>query len=222
MSDILYRWPEAARVGSRVPKEKLYEHGNVSTALREQFVSDIARITWAYKLAKSTVNLPATDEVSEIQVFRIDAKDGAEVSDQLLAVIDRAISSPIIFEIARETASGIELRTVAQLKQQGPKSTQPGRYSNTAWVTEDHERQPLPPAINLSALYVALLEPLAEVRARPGEAMSEVAARLKEIGKLERDITALQRKLRNEKQFNRKVELQQALKTKQAELEQQR
>ena len=222
MTGILYRWPEAARVGSRVPKEKLYEHGSASTALREQFKSNIARITWAYKLAEPTINLPATDEVSEIQVFRIDTKDGTEVSDQLLAVIDKAIPSPIIFEIVRETASGTEVRTVAQLKQQGSNTPQLGRYSSTVWTAEEHERAPLPTAINLSALYIALLEPLAEVRVRPGEAMSGVAGRLKAIGKLEREVAALQRKLKNEKQFNRKVELQRTLKARQAELEQQR
>ncbi|MEI2827119.1 MAG: hypothetical protein V9F04_12480 [Dermatophilaceae bacterium] len=32
MTDILYRWPEAAKFGRRVPKEKFYEHGAVSTA----------------------------------------------------------------------------------------------------------------------------------------------------------------------------------------------
>ena len=222
MTDILYRWPEAAYVGSRVPKEKLYEHGNVSPALREQFVSDVARITWAYKLAKSTINLPATDEVSEIQIFRIDTKGGTEVSDQLLAVIDKAIPSPIVFEIVRETASGTEVSMVAQIKQQGQKATQLGCYSRTVWMADDHERQQLPTAINLSALFVALLEPLTEVRTRPGETMSEVAGRLKDIGKLKREIAALQRKLNNEKQFNRKVGLQRTLKARQAELEQQR
>jgi len=222
MTDILYRWPEAARVGSRVPKEKLYEHGNVSTALREQFISNIARITWAYKLAESTINLPATDEVSEIQVFRLDTKDGAEVSEQLLTVIDKAIPSPIIFEVARETPSGIEVRTVAQLKQQGANASQLGRYSSTVWLTDDHERQPLPTAINLSALYIALLEPLTEVRARPGEAMSEVADRLKAISKIEREIRALQRKIKNEKQINRKLEYRRALKASQDQLKQQR
>jgi len=222
MSDILYRWPEAARVGSRVPKEKLYEHGNVSAALREQFVSDIARITWAYKLAKSTVNLPATDAVSEIQVFRVDTKAGADVSDQLLTVIDRAILKPIIFEIRRETPDRTEVRTVAQFKQQRSNTPQVGHYSGTNWVPEDYERRSLPAAIDLSALYVALLEPLTDVRARPGEAMSEVADRLKAISKLEREIAGLQRKLKNERQFNRKVELQRKLKAIQAELEQQR
>lgn len=144
MTDILYRWPEAAGVGSRVPKEKLYEHGSVSTALREQFKSNIARITWAYKLAESTINLPATDEVSEFQVFRIDTKDGLDVSDQLITAIDKAIPSPIIFEIAREASNGIEVRTAAQLKQQGSKKTQLGRYSSTVWMVEGHERASLP------------------------------------------------------------------------------
>ena len=35
MTDVLYRWPEAAKFGRRVPKEKFYEHGTVSTAVRE-------------------------------------------------------------------------------------------------------------------------------------------------------------------------------------------
>ena len=52
--------------------------------------------------------------------------------------------------------------------------------------------------------------------------MSEVADRLKTVGKLEREIKSLERKLRTEKQFNRKVELRRTLKTKQAQLEQQR
>ncbi|GGO61508.1 hypothetical protein GCM10010910_09480 [Microbacterium nanhaiense] len=222
MIDILYRWPEAARVGSRVPKDKLYEHGNAPTALREQFKSNIARITWAYKLAESTINLPATDDVSEIQVFRIDTKDGLDVSDQLLSVIDKAIPSPIIFEITRETSDKLEVRTAAQLKQLGPTTRQVGRYSGTGWIAGEQGRQPLPTAIDLATLYVALLEPLAEVSARPGEAMSVVADRLRAISKLEREVATLRRKLKGEKQLNRKLELRRLLKSKTTELEQKR
>ena len=60
MTDILYRWPEAAKFGRRVPKEKFYEHGTVTTAVREKFITEVQRITWAYKLAESTINLPAS------------------------------------------------------------------------------------------------------------------------------------------------------------------
>ena len=41
MTDILYRWPEAAKFGKRVPKEKFYEHGTVSAAVREKFIGEV-------------------------------------------------------------------------------------------------------------------------------------------------------------------------------------
>lgn len=49
--------------------------------------------------------------------------------------------------------------------------------------------------------------------------MSEVADRLEDVRKLEREIASLERKLRTEPQFNRKIELRRTLKLKQAELE---
>ena len=48
--------------------------------------------------------------------------------------------------------------------------------------------------------------------------MSEVAARLDKVRKLEREIASLERKLRTEPQLNRKIELRRALRTRQAEL----
>ena len=80
----------------------------------------------------------------------------------------------------------------------------------------------MPTAITLPALYAALLQPLTPITARPGEEMSDVAARLATVRKLEREVAALERKLRTEPQLNRKVELRRTLKTKQHELEQQR
>lgn len=217
MTDVLYRWPEAAKFGRRIPKEKFYEQGTVSTSTRERFVSDVARITWAYKLAEATIHLPDNESVPEIQVFRIDAKD-SDVSEHVLAAIDKAIPSPIIFELVRETSGDEQIRMTAAHKQQGSHPPKMSQYFSTDWIAADVERQPLPTAINLSTLYAVLLEPLTEVEVRPGEAMSEVADRLKEVGKLEREITALRRKIKNEKQLNRKIELRRTLKERQATL----
>ena len=49
-------------------------------AVREKFVAEVQRITWAYKLAENTINLPGTSAVPEIQVFQIDAKGGMSAS----------------------------------------------------------------------------------------------------------------------------------------------
>lgn len=221
MTDILYRWPEAAKFGRRVPKEKFYEHGTVTTVVREKFINEVQRITWAYKLAETTINLPGTPAVPEIQVFTIEAKTD-DVSEAVLSAIDKAIPFPIIFEIARHGGEQSEARTVAAHKQLGAGTPKLSAYYSTAWQPGDTSRQAMPTAITLPALYAALLQPLTPITARPGEEMSDVADRLATVRKLEREVASLERKLRTEPQLNRKVELRRTLKTKQHELEQQR
>ncbi|SHW69589.1 DUF4391 domain-containing protein [Mycobacteroides abscessus] len=218
MTAVLYHWPAAAKFGRVVPKNKFYEHGSVSTALREKFITEAQRITWTYKLAETTLNLPGSADVPEIQIFQIDGK-GDDVSEAVLAAIDKTVQTPIIFEIARNDG---RIRMTATHKQLGSKVPKLGSYYTTGWQPEDAERQPLPTAITLPTLYAALLQPLSGVSARAGEELSEVSARLAAARKLEREIAALERKLRNEPQLNRKVELRRTLKIKQAELEQQR
>lgn len=214
---MLYRWPAAAKFGSRVPKEKFYSHGTVSAAVREKFVVEVQRITWAYKLAESTINLVGSSAVPEIQVFDIDAK-GDDVSESVLTAIDKAIPFPIIFEISRGERQDRSIRMVAANKQLGSGLPKLSDYFSTSWQSAESERQLLPTSITLPALYAALLDPLMPVATRPGEDVSEVAVRLEKVRKLEREIASLERKLRAEPQFNRKVELRRVLKTKQAEL----
>ena len=76
----------------------------------------------------------------------------------------------------------------------------------------------MPTAIDLPALYARLIESLTPLTARPGEDATEIAARLESVRKLEREVAALERKLRAEPQLNRKVEIRRTLKTKQAAL----
>lgn len=218
MTDLLYRWPAAARVGRVVPKTKFYEQGMVSSTARANFVAEVQRITWAYKLAESTINLAGSAEVPEIQVFQIAAKD-ADVTEPVLAAIDRAVQTPIIFEITRPDG---RTRTAATLKLIGGISPKLGSYYSTGWHPESVERQHLPTAVTLPALYTQLVQSLTAIPARSGEELADAAARMERLHKLEREISALQRKLRAEPQLNRKVDLRRALKAKQAELEQQR
>lgn len=213
MNDVLYRWPQSAAFGRAVPKTKFYEHGNVRTALREKFVDDIQRITWAYKLAEPTIRLKGTGNVPEIQVFNIETK-GRDVSDDLLAAIDKAVHFPILFEVTK----GEAVRMAAAHKTLGRTTPKVGTYYSTGWLPTDAARAPLPPAIDLPALYEAILGRLLPVAARRGESASAVTARMDRAKKLKREIAALERKLRTEPQLNRKVELRRELKDRQAAL----
>ena len=181
----LYRWPEAARFGRVVPKSKFYEHATVPTAVRERFVSEVQRITWAYKLAENTVNLSGTNEVPEIQVFQIDAK-GSDISESVLAAIDKAVKTPIIFEVNRGERAARHTRMIAAHKAPSIGTAKLGSYHSTEWFQHDAERQPLPTAIDLPALYARLIESLTSLTARPGETLSEIAGRVESGAKLER------------------------------------
>ncbi|MCZ4657040.1 DUF4391 domain-containing protein [Dietzia kunjamensis] len=217
MTTLLYSWPVAARFGRAVPKTKFYEHATIGAGVRDKFVSEVRRITWAYKLAESTINLSSSAEVPEIQVFEIDGKVD-HVSEEVLAAIDKAVRTPIIFEIRRSQGAREEIQMVAAHKQLGNGAPKVGPYFRTEWHPAETKRAVLPTAIDLTALYTALVQPLTPLESQAGEKVSDVVARLTTVRKIEREITALERKLRNEPQLNRKVELRRTLRAKQTAL----
>ena len=219
MTDVLYEWPSGAKCGGRVPKERFYERTVSSSSVREKFVSQVQRITWMYKLAPETINLSPTAEVPEIEVLWIHAKSG-DVSGAVLAAIDKAIPNPVIFEIHRAEGNLAEIQMVARCKTADAcvGASKNHAYFSTGWMPAATPREPMPTAITLPALYIALITPLTPLTARLGEGVFEVAIRLDRVRKVEREIATLERKLRNEPQLNRKIELRKELKKRQAAL----
>lgn len=209
---VLYRWPDAARFGRVVPKTKFYEHATVRGAVRQRFVDEVQRITWAYKLADETVHLRGTASVPEIQVFVVDAKDG-DVSNDVLAVIDKAVKFPIIFEVTRDDGDESSTRMVAAHKGLGGPRPSNSDYFSTTWLDAQTARAPLPPAVDLAGLYSSLLATVLPLAARPGEAIHDAVDRVDRVGRLDREIAALDKRLQNEPQFNRKVELRRELRS---------
>lgn len=210
---VLFRWPATAAFGRTVPKTKFYKHGTVRTALREKFIDDIQVVTWAYKLADDTIRLRGTSAVPEIQVFTVETK-GPDVSDDVLTAIDKTVHFPIIFEVA----SGDRVRTVAAQKSLHGKAPTIGAYFTTDWQFADGPRRPLPTALDLPGLYEALLSALLPMGTRAGETVGEATDRLDRTRRLQREIAALEAKLRNEPQANRKLALRRELKDRQAAL----
>lgn len=213
MSEVLWQWPTQTRVGRVVPKTKFYEKAKVSTRVREAFVSEVERITWAYKLSPQTITLAGTGTVPEIQVFAVEAKPGREISGAVLDVIDAAVQTPIIFE--EYGSDGV--RTRAAGKVPGVKGPKLGARFSGEWLPADTSRRGLPLAIDLSGLYSQLLSPLLPLEARPGEALSETLGRIAHAQALARQIKALESRMANEKQLNRKLEIRRELRERMAE-----
>lgn len=213
----LFAWPEAARFNRIVAKESLLKHGKMSSDIRRKLTDQVRQIRWAYKLADSTINLPGTDSVPEIQVFTIALK-GEELDEDVLAAIDRAVQYPIIFEV---TTFGDAPRTklTAAHKTFAPRSVKLSGYYSSDWIPASFQRAPLPVAVDLVDLHQKLLEPLFPRQLRDGETMTEASERLKQVKKLERQLGQLQRRMLREPQFNREVALRQEIRRLQGKIE---
>jgi hypothetical protein len=213
----LFRWPQAGRVGQVVPKERLYRETSADAAVRRRFVDEVAQVRWAYKLGEASVRLPETAEVAEIQVFEIDLK-GADVHTSVLTAIDRAIPSPIVFELLRDDGLWAEQAVAASFKRPGARGPRLSEYFRTGWVSTEVDRVPLPVAVDMQRLYEQLVGALLPHPLRPTEPLVEGIQRMTRICALEREVAALGKRLRSEPQFNRKADLRRALAERRAEL----
>lgn len=211
------QWPEAAKVGRLIPKERLYAEASAGGALKQRFVDEVNRVRWAYKLGEDSLRLAPGETVTEIQVFVIELK-GSDLHNSLLVSIDRAIPSQVIFELRRETGLGTEQAMTAAYKRSGGK-TKTADYFRTAWSGADQPRVPLPAALDMDGLYDQLLGGLFPYPMRRSEDLSAAVERMSRIRSLGREISALERRVRTEAQFNRKVELRNQLRTRQADLD---
>lgn len=205
-----FAFPDKARVGRMVPKNKIYAHAATTTAQKELFVRQVDRITWAYKLSSETVNLPPGKAVKEFQVFTVALKTG-KLKEEVLAAIDSSIPSPILFEIVY--GSSLQYRAAhKRLSEADGTKWVVSRYFASEWLPREGETSPLPVVLDLDSLYHALLKGLIPFPLRPGESMDDLVARTDRIGVLEREAEKVALRLKREKQFNRKVEINGELK----------
>lgn len=213
----LFAWPLQTAVSRPVAKAKIYAHAKPSAALRALFVEQVESITWAYKLAPETLNLPAKPGVPEIEVFEIALKL-PNVSHSVLRCIDKAIPFPILFVLRYDGHS----QPVAAYKR-------PSDAAGGQWVVGDYHAAPwqkegvalpgLPVALDLQGLYEQLLRQHFAVPARAGENLRDQLDRLSALSAKQVAAAKLESQLRQEKQFNRKVEINAQLRTIRSELQ---
>lgn len=212
----LFAWPPKAAVSRPVAKAKIYAHTKPTAALRNLFVEQVENITWAYKLAPETINLPATPSVPEIEVFEIALKL-PDVSHSVLRCIDKAIPFPILFVLRYEGHS----QPVAAYKRPSDAASGQwvvGDYHAAPWQKDDLALLGLPVALDLQGLYEQLLRQHFAVPARPSESLRDQLDRLSLLSAKQAAAAKLESRLAQEKQYNRKVEINAQLRTIRSEL----
>ena len=211
----LYKFPQQAKVDRLIPKNKFYEQGKANTKVEQLFVDQVENIRWAYKLAASTINLQDQEDLKEIQIFRV--KSRVEDLDlSILSFIDKLIMTPIVFEVVYQNKVKV-VATYKRLNQSDKTKAVIGQYYASDWL-EDHDRIELPLYLKLADLYeyfIAQLLPISSIEESETDSES-VSIELKlqmaqQLEILQKQIDKLKSKLKNEKQFNRKVETNQKI-----------
>lgn len=233
--------PAGARVDQRVPKKLLLEHGAPTTSDKRQIQDGIEELLWIAALKPSNIGVPAfKDEVREyleIAVLTASLRSGAEAT-RLTELIHRAIPYPVMLWTEQGGAVGLSLAhkrwsqgQAGEVVIEDVRRTAAFRAESlTAYATAFLASLALSglPAGNLYALYQGWLDRVAALKAAtvtgafalPATAERATAQRGALVARatLQRDLATLRAQAEREKQVNRRVELNLAIRRLEAEL----
>lgn len=214
----MFDFPPSTLVNRVIPKARIIENARPSTRLKDLLTQQIQQIRWHAKLSPETIKIPATPQVPEIQIFHLTLK-GSEIHPDLLGLLDKTIPQPMLMVI--ETADQKLAHSAAYKRPSEADASQwvvSARFTSAFAPRDSITLQPLPVALDLARLYTALLQPLLPLTARKSETLPVLIERCDQHQLRQRKITQLTAKVNREKQFNRRVALNQELNTLKAEL----
>lgn len=200
-----FNLPSSTVVNKFIPKNKFWARTVVSTKIKNEFTDKIQRITWKYKLSEATLHIPKTEKVEEIQIFEIELKEKI-IPKNVLKIIDKMIPYPILYAfIYRDcTAFGMALREES------------GKYYFSDW---NEEKVFDFTGTTLEKVYEKLIKSFIQLSDIESGNFQKVIEKDQKRKSLEREIQGLENKIKNEKQFRKKVEMNTMLLGKKKELE---
>jgi hypothetical protein len=220
-SGIVIELPRSTEFGRKIPKQRFYDNITVTPQLKRVFVEQIEQITWRNKIAPTTTNIAEGKAVKEIEIFAVKLNQRS-LDTKVLSQIDKEIPYHILFllEYKDEVQAWIGYKEESQSK---PGTFKPGVYYNTEWMPFSSLPLKLD-GLNMDTVYEGLIRQIAGDRLVPDDTpdvydIKGAIDRDVQRQKLEKEISALAKKVQGEKQFNRQVALNEELKRLRAELE---
>lgn len=201
--------PQTTEFNKRVPKQKFYEHLAVNAKIKSLFAAQIKTIYWRNKIAASTLNISAGVTLPELEVFEVKLNT-PDISEAVLRQIDLAIPYYILFllEYDGKYKAAISFKEVTENK-----NIKVNNYYYTNWL--DEQELPLKmEGLNIDIVYENFLRQIAgqSLEKQGNTNLKQSIAKADEKNKLQKQIAVLENKIRKEKQFNKKVELNMELK----------
>ncbi len=203
--------PKTTEFNKRIPKQKFYENLSVTPAIKKAFTDQIKIIYWRNKLAATTLNLAPGEQVTEIEVFEVRLA-APDLDENVLRLIDREIPYHILFllEYDGKYQAAIGYKEAAG---SGNAVFKVDRYYRSEWLAEKELPLHLE-GLTIDAVYENFIRQIAGDSLSGGEntTLKESVEQQKQREQLEKQIAALEAKMKKEKQLNRKMELKAEIK----------
>ena len=194
----MLNFPKSTEFGRIIPKEAFYKNLSLSTEMKDKFVSYIKKIVWQYKLSADTLNLEKGNDVSEILVLAIELKKKA-FDRKILELISKQNTHKVIYILSFEDTYCL------------------GIYVNKVYISAWQNDISLEiKGLNLDSVWdnfvcqIAIDDELIENVGH--SSVDELLQLQEEKQKLQKELLALENKIRTTKQFNLQVKLKQELK----------
>jgi hypothetical protein len=209
--------PQSTEFNKKIPKQKFYENLTVSPALKRVFIEQIRAIYWRNKIAPTTVNVSAGEEVTELEVFEIQLNQST-LDEIVLRQIDKEIPYHILFVLTYEykVQAWIGFKEAAA---SGTNAFKVNRYFHTDWLQVEELSLQIT-GLNMDTVYEGFVRQIAGdvLQDIPTATLKDSVEKAEQKAALEKQIAALQAKIRKEKQLNRQVEMNTEMKRLRQEL----
>lgn len=188
----MFNLPKSCYVNKFIPKKVFYEKVGVSSNVKEEFINLVDRITWLYKLSEDTLGLTKTDEIEEIQIFQIDVKE-KRIPLSVIKTITKGVQYKILFVIKYQDDYCYSIKV---------EDIYSSEWNDNVEFNFN--------AINLRTVYENIVKKIIKEETSE-KSFSKIIEDNDYKKDLENKINKLQQKIKAEKQFNRKVELNKEL-----------
>ena len=172
-----------------IPKKVFYDKINLSSNLKQEFIDKIDKIYWKYKISEDTINISKTENVEEIEIFEITLKEKADCKN-IIKVITKNIPYVILFKICHNDEVQYAIK-----------------YNEDTYFTNWNEEIDFNfEGIDLNTVYENIVRSVTNISKQDNN-IDEELEKSKRLKEMQKEIERLENKMKAEKQFNKKVEL---------------
>jgi len=192
--------PKKCLVNKFIPKKTFYEKLNVATGIKEEFTNVVEKIIWLYKVSPDTLGANKTENVEEIEIFEITLKQ-KKIPKKVINVIAAGIPYKILFLIryAEEVIYAVKLEEI--------------------YFTNWDEKIDISfLGHNLDIIYENIIKSIIKETDK-NENLATIIEKKTRFDNLTREIENFKMKIKQEKQFNKRVELNNRLHELESEME---